>query len=121
LVAELLELGGEAAFLRADVRVEDDVRSLVDAAVASFGRLDAAVNNAGTEGTPGPVTEQSAETYDAIFGTNVLGTLLSMKHELRVMLAQGHGNARQVCPDFSARRGHRSPISAFHAGKGAGP
>jgi len=96
LIAELSELGGEAVFVRADVRLEDDVRNLVDAAVERFGRLDAAVNNAGTEGKPGPVTDQSAETYNAIFETNVLGTLLSMKHELRVMLAQGHGSIVNV-------------------------
>jgi len=92
LIAELRNLGAEAEFLHADVRHEDDVRSLVDQTVARFGRLDVAVNNAGTEGKPGPVTEQSSESYAATFDTNVLGTLLSMKHELRVMLAQGHGN-----------------------------
>ena len=96
LVAELRELGGEAEFLRADVRREDDVRNLIDSTVARFGRLDAAVNNAGTEGKPGPVTEQSAESYNATFETNVLGTLLSMKHELRVMLEQGHGSIVNV-------------------------
>ena len=94
VVAELRELGAEAVFLR------DDVRGLVDKAVARFGRLDAAVNTAGTEGKPGPVTEQSAETYNATFETNVLGTLLSMKHELRVMLAQGHGSIVNVSSTY---------------------
>jgi NAD(P)-dependent dehydrogenase (short-subunit alcohol dehydrogenase family) len=74
------------------VRHEDDVRSLVHQTVKRFGRLDVAVNNAGTEGRPGPVTEQTAETYAATFETNVLGTLLSMKHELRVMQPQGNGS-----------------------------
>jgi NAD(P)-dependent dehydrogenase (short-subunit alcohol dehydrogenase family) len=92
LATELRALGAEAEYVRADVRREDDVRSLVDQTVARFGRLDVAVNNAGTEGQPGPVTEQSADSYVATFETNVLGTLLSLKHELRVMLAQGHGN-----------------------------
>ncbi len=91
LVAEIRKLGTEAEFLRADVRHEDDVRNLVDKTIASFGGLDVAVNSAGTEGQRGPVTEQSAESYNATFDTNVLGTLLSMKHELRVMQAQGHG------------------------------
>ena len=89
LAAELREFGGKAEVIHADVRREDDVRSLVDQTVARFGRLDAAVNTAGTEGLPGPVTEQSADSYAATFDTNVLGTLLSMKHELRVMQAQG--------------------------------
>ena len=89
LAAELRALGTEVEFLRADVRQEDDVRNLIDRTVARFGRLDAAVNSAGTEGQPGPVTQQTADTYTATFDTNVLGTLLSMKHELRVMQALG--------------------------------
>ena len=92
LVAELRGLGAEAEFVRADVRREADVRNLVDQAVARFGRLDVAVNNAGTEGQFGPVTEQTPETYAATFDTNVLGVLLSLKHELRVMQPQGRGS-----------------------------
>jgi NAD(P)-dependent dehydrogenase (short-subunit alcohol dehydrogenase family) len=74
------------------VRHDEDVRDLVDKTVARFGRLDVAVNCAGTEGIAGPLTDQTAETYAATFDTNVLGTLLSMKHEMRVMLAQGSGS-----------------------------
>src|SRR5467141_5032166 len=92
LAQELRSLGVEAEFIRADVRHEDEVRNLVDKTVARFGRLDVAVNNAGTEGQPGPVTQQTADSYTATFDTNVLGTLLSMKHELRVMQAQGSGS-----------------------------
>src|SRR5260221_11426802 len=65
LAAELRNLGAEAEFVRADVRHEDDVRSLVDHTVKRFGRLDVAVNNAGTEGKPGLVTEQTAGTFAA--------------------------------------------------------
>ncbi len=108
LVAELRKLGAEAEFVRSDVRHEEDVRSLIDKTVARFGRLDAAVNCAGTEGTPGPVTEQTAETYAATFETNVLGTLLSMKHELRVMLAQGRGSIVNV----SSTYGHTGAAGA---------
>ena len=100
LVAELRKLGTEAEFLRSDVRHEDDIRSLVDQTVARFGRLDVAVNNAGSEGKPGPVTEQTTDSYAATFDTNVLGTLLSMKHELRVMLAQGHGSIVNVSSTY---------------------
>jgi NAD(P)-dependent dehydrogenase (short-subunit alcohol dehydrogenase family) len=100
LEAELAALGAMAAFIRADVRQEDEVRNLIDKTVARFGRLDAAVNAAGTEGKPGPVTEQTAESYAATFDTNVLGTLLSMKHELRVMLPQGSGSIVNISSTY---------------------
>jgi NAD(P)-dependent dehydrogenase (short-subunit alcohol dehydrogenase family) len=102
LVAELQGLGAEAIFVRTDVRKDEDVRNLVDQTVKRFGRLDVAVNNAGTEGTPGPVTEQTAETYTATFDTNVLGTLLSMKHELRAMLPQGSGSIVNVSSAYGS-------------------
>jgi NAD(P)-dependent dehydrogenase (short-subunit alcohol dehydrogenase family) len=108
LTAELHKLGAEAEFLRADVRHDEDVRDLVDKTVARFGRLDVVVNCAGTEGTPGPVTEQTAETYAATLDTNVLGTLLSMKHEMRVMLAQGSGRIVNV----SSTYGHTGAAGA---------
>ena len=117
LVAELRKLGAEAEFVRSDVRHEADVRSLVDKTVARFGRLDVAVNNAGTEGTPGPVTEQTAETYAATFDTNVLGTLLSMKHELRVMLAQRHGSIVNVSSTYG--RAGAAGASVYVASKHA--
>jgi NAD(P)-dependent dehydrogenase (short-subunit alcohol dehydrogenase family) len=100
LAGELRGLGGEVEFIRADVRREVDVRDLVDQTVARLGRLDAAVNSAGTEGKPGRVTEQTAESYAATFDTNVLGTLLSMKHELRVMLAQRSGSIVNVSSTY---------------------
>jgi NAD(P)-dependent dehydrogenase (short-subunit alcohol dehydrogenase family) len=108
LVVEVRKLGAEAEFIRADVRHEEDVRKLIDKTVERFGRLDVAVNNAGTEGKPGPVTQQTAESYAATFDTNVLGTLLSMKHELRVMLAQGSGSIVNV----SSTYGHTGAAGA---------
>ncbi|GAA1512258.1 SDR family oxidoreductase [Dactylosporangium maewongense] len=105
------ELPAGAVFMHADVRREDDVRQLVDDTVTRFGSLDVAVNNAGTEGTPGAVVEQTADTYAATFDTNVLGTLLSMKHELRVMAEQGHGSIVNV----SSVLGHQgAPGSAVY-------
>jgi NAD(P)-dependent dehydrogenase (short-subunit alcohol dehydrogenase family) len=108
MAAELRDLGAEAEFVSADVRHEDDVRALIDQTIARFGRLDVAVNNAGTEGTPGPLTEQSAETYAATFDTNVLGVMLSMKHELRVMQSQRHGSIINL----SSTMGHKGAPGA---------
>jgi NAD(P)-dependent dehydrogenase (short-subunit alcohol dehydrogenase family) len=92
LAAELRTLGAEAEFVRADVRSEAEVRSLVEQTIERFGRLDVAVNNAGTEGQLAPITEQSSTNYEDTFAVNVLGTLLSLKHEMRVMLEQGAGS-----------------------------
>jgi NAD(P)-dependent dehydrogenase (short-subunit alcohol dehydrogenase family) len=103
LAIELRALGAEAEFVRADVRSDDDVRVLVDKTVARFGRLDVAVNNAGTEGKPGPVTAQTTQTYAVTFDTNVLGTLLSMKHELRVMQPQGSGSIINLSSTMGSR------------------
>jgi len=120
LASELRAVGAEAEFIRADVRHEDEVRDLVDQTVARFGRLDAAVNTAGTEGHPGPVTEQSADSYAATFDTNVLGTLLSMKYELRVMQAQGSGNIINISSTYGhlGARGASVYAASKHAVEG---
>jgi NAD(P)-dependent dehydrogenase (short-subunit alcohol dehydrogenase family) len=109
LAAELRGVGAaRAEFIRTDVRREDEVRKLIDEAVARFGRLDVAVNNAGTEGQVGPLTEQSSDNYAAIFDTNVLGTVLSMKHELRVMQDQRSGSI----VNLSSVGGHKAVAGA---------
>jgi NAD(P)-dependent dehydrogenase (short-subunit alcohol dehydrogenase family) len=100
LEAELRKLGADAVFVQADVRHDDEVRSLVDQALARFGRLDVAVNNAGTEGQPGLIVDQTADSYAATFDTNVLGTLLSMKHELRAMTAQSSGSIINISSTY---------------------
>ncbi|MEU7091709.1 SDR family NAD(P)-dependent oxidoreductase [Kitasatospora aureofaciens] len=100
LVRELADLGAQAEFVRADVRFDAEVEELVDRAVARFGRLDVAVNNAGTEGTPCPVGEVTDERYQGIFDTNVKGTLFCLKHEFRVMREQGGGSIVNVSSCF---------------------
>lgn len=120
VVGELRELGAEAEFVRADVRHESEVRALVAHAVERFGRLDVAVNNAGTEGKSGPVTEQTPESYAATFDTNVLGTLLSLKHEMRVMLAQRHGSIINLSSTLGSRgvAGASLYVASKHAVEG---
>jgi NAD(P)-dependent dehydrogenase (short-subunit alcohol dehydrogenase family) len=120
LATELRALGAEVGFIKADVRHEDEVRALVDQTIERFGRLDAAVNNAGTEGHPGPVTEQTADSYAATFDTNVLGTLLSMKHELRVMQAQGSGSIINISSTYGhlGARGASVYSASKHAVEG---
>jgi len=110
LATELRGLGAEAEFIRTDVRHEDEVRDLVDRTVVRCGRLDVAVNAAGTEGKPGPVTEQTAETYAATFETNVLGTLLSMKHEVRVMQGQGSGSIINISSTYGHEGAARASV-----------
>ena len=113
LEAELREAGVEAHFVQADVRRDDEVRNLVDQTVARFGRLDVAVNNAGTEGRPGPIVEQTTDSYADTFDTNVLGTLLSLKHELRVMTAQKGGSIINI----SSTYGHEgAAFASVYAG-----
>ena len=120
LATELRALGAEAEFLRADVRSEDDVRNLVDKSVERFGRLDVAVNNAGTEGHPGPMTDQTVESYAATFDTNVLGTILCLKHEMRVMLAQRHGSIINLSSTLGSRgaAGASMYVASKHAVEG---
>jgi NAD(P)-dependent dehydrogenase (short-subunit alcohol dehydrogenase family) len=108
LVRELRSLGAEAEFVQADVHNEEDVRRLVDRTVERFGRLDVAVNNAGTEGQVGPITDQTAESYAATFDTNVLGVILSMKHEVRVMKGEGRGSIINI----SSTYGHEGAAGA---------
>jgi NAD(P)-dependent dehydrogenase (short-subunit alcohol dehydrogenase family) len=108
LAEELRSLGAEAEFVNADVRNDAEVRALVDETVARFGRLDVAVNNAGTEGQLGPITDQTADTYAATFDTNVLGVILSMKYEVRVMQEQGSGNIINI----SSTYGHEGAAGA---------
>jgi NAD(P)-dependent dehydrogenase (short-subunit alcohol dehydrogenase family) len=108
LVREIRKNGAAVEFVRADVRREEDVRNLIDKTVERYGRLDVAVNAAGTEGVPGPVMEQTAESYAATFDTNVLGTLLCMKHELRVMLPQKNGSIVNI----SSTYGHTGAAGA---------
>lgn len=91
LVAEIRKQGHEATAAVADVNIEQDVMDLVAKTISTYGTVDVAFNNAGTEGEFTPFLDQSNEVYDAIFNANVRGVFWSMKHEAKAMLEQGGG------------------------------
>lgn len=91
LAGQIRREGGEATAVVADINVEQDVVDLVASTIQTYGRIDIAFNNAGTEGEFTPFIEQSNEVYDTIFNANVRGVFWSMKHEAKAMLAQGGG------------------------------
>jgi NAD(P)-dependent dehydrogenase (short-subunit alcohol dehydrogenase family) len=113
LATELRKLGTEAEFVRTDVRHEEEVKNLVDKIIARFGRLDIAVNNAGTVGNPGSAADVTPESYRDIFDTNVLGVLLSMKYEIRAMLRQGKGSIVNISSSYGKVGG---PTAAVYVG-----
>lgn len=100
LAEEMRAIGGKAEYVRADIRFEEDIKNLVAKTVSIFGRLDIAINNAGTEGTPGPLVEQTAETYKEMFDTNVLGIFLSTKYQMIEMAKQGSGSIVNITSAF---------------------
>jgi len=81
----------QAAFLEADVTREADVKNVVDRAAERFGRIHAAVNNAGIEGRFGPVQDATSEDFDRIISVNLKGIWLGLKYEIPHMLAHGGG------------------------------
>ncbi len=92
-VALIKNAGSQGLFIQADASNEADVERLVAQTLSTYGRLDAAFNNAGIEGEVGKQThEQSVANYRAVMDTNVLGVLLAMKHEIAAMLKNGGGS-----------------------------
>lgn len=92
VVKAIQAAGGTADFFQADAGNESQVRALVEHSIRSFGRLDYAFNNAGIEGVPGLTSDQQTEeNYRRTFDINVLGVLLSMKHEIPALLRSGGG------------------------------
>ena len=84
--------GGEAIFVRGDVTRASDVQQMVKTAINAFGRLDAAVNNAGIIGALNQRIHQTGdEMFDRVIAINLKGLWLCMKAELPPMLAQGQG------------------------------
>ncbi len=90
---EIRDAGGEALFLQTDVTDAAQVRALVDAAVETFGGLDIAFNNAGTEGDPlPPIVDDNEDNIRRIFDVNVLGVWHSMRAQIPHLVARGGGS-----------------------------
>jgi meso-butanediol dehydrogenase/(S,S)-butanediol dehydrogenase/diacetyl reductase len=89
--AEIRAAGGEATVFAADMLVEAEVKALVDHAVATYGRLDIMVNNAGIGYLFGPLIEMTQEKWDAVLGVNLRGCFFGMKYAAQQMIAQGDG------------------------------
>ncbi len=116
VAAEIKRRGGIAAFFRADFSQDTDVQASVDFTLATYGRLDAAFNNAGLE-MAGPLSEVTEEKYRRVFDINVWGVLNGMKHEIAAMLKTGGG----AIVNNSSAFGHVSSpqVSVYTASKHA--
>jgi NAD(P)-dependent dehydrogenase (short-subunit alcohol dehydrogenase family) len=111
---EIKAAGGTALYIKADVLVEDEVRAFIDRAVAAFGRLDVAFNNAGIT-IEKPLHEYSAEEWDRVNNTNLRGVFLAMKYEIPYMLRTGGGAI--VVTSSSNAVATQAKRSAYTAGK----
>ena len=117
--AMVREAGGDAAFVRADVSRAADVASLLAATVERYGRLDCAVNNAGTTGSTLALTaDTTEEAWDEVVTTNLKGVWLCMKHEIPLMLDAGGGsivNMSSVLGLVGSALGASAYVASKHA------
>ncbi|WP_414577866.1 glucose 1-dehydrogenase [Anabaena sp. CCY 9402-a] len=113
------EVGSDGLFVKADVSQETDVEATIAAVVNKFGRLDIAFNNAGLLGQNALLAEQTEQSYDRVFGVNVKGVFLCMKHEIAQMLAQGDGGAIINTSSINGFRPLAPGLSLYDASKTA--
>ncbi|KAM3103560.1 SDR family NAD(P)-dependent oxidoreductase [Phormidesmis sp. 146-12] len=83
---EIRAAGGEATYMKADVRKAEEVKAFVEACVAKYGRLDIAFNNAGIDYPPAPIADASIAEFDDLMNTNARGVFLGMKYEIPYLL-----------------------------------
>jgi NAD(P)-dependent dehydrogenase (short-subunit alcohol dehydrogenase family) len=91
LQKELEAKGAKAIFMPVDVHFEDQIRNFVDKTVQRFGRLDAAINCAGVDGSSLELVNETEDSIDETLNVNIRGTIFAMKHQLRVMIPQRSG------------------------------
>lgn len=113
----ITDAGGEAIALHADVSDEAAVKAMVDDTVARFGRLDAALNNAGISGPIGPVTEIDRGDWDKVLAVTLTGVMLGLKYEIPAIKAAGGGAIVNLSSD-SGLRGTKM-LAAYSAAKHA--
>jgi NAD(P)-dependent dehydrogenase (short-subunit alcohol dehydrogenase family) len=115
VVRSIVDAGGEAHFVQADISRAADAEAMVREAVEKFGRLDCAVNNAGISGPRyTPIADVTEEQWDQVMSVNLKGVWLSMKHEIPAMLANGRGAIVNVASIYGLK-----PADAGHAAYGA--
>ena len=90
-IAFIKDLGNDVIFTKCDVSRSDEVKSMVEKTIATFGRLDYAFNNAGIEGNTALTPDCTEDNWDKTIAINLKGVWLCMKYEIPEMLKQGKG------------------------------
>ena len=117
-VKQIKSAGGTAIFVKADVSKEPEVKALVDATIAAFGRVDILYNNAGImPSADGSVTDIGEELWDRILDVNLKSTFLCTKYTIPHMVKQGRGSIVNIA-SFVAFMGCTVPQDAYTASKG---
>ena len=114
---KILNTGGTAAFVKADVSKSKEVEAMVQFTVDTYGRLDAAVNNAARTPDDKPIADLDEEVFDALIAVDLKGVALCMKYEIQQMLKQGHGGSIINISSISGIRpqpGNPAYIAAKH-------
>lgn len=114
---EIVAAGGEAVSTETDVTLDADVRAMVAQALATFGRLDIVVNNAGTTHKNQPMLNVDEETFDRVYKTNVKSLYLSARHTVPVFRQQGSGTIVNVASTAGVRP--RPGLTWYNGSKGA--
>lgn len=111
------EIGDACIFVKCDVTIEEDVSSLVDTAVSSFGQLDIMYNNAGVVGAVGPIETTPADEWNKTMDIHVNGVFYGCKHAARVMTPRGTGSIVNMSSEagISGGRGPHAYAAAKHA------
>jgi 3-oxoacyl-[acyl-carrier protein] reductase len=117
VVGEILRAGGDAAFFRADVTRSDEVKALVDAAVARHGKLDVMVNNAGWTHRNRPALEVSEDEFDKCYAVNMKSIYLATVHAVPVFRAHGGGSFINIASTAGVRP--RPGLTWSNGSKGA--